>query len=185
MQHEFDPDHPRDRARLLSPTRENLQLGLRARLLELRHSGISTNRLVQRARERRVARGLAPGIRAQETAGLSRGTVPLTLERLDQLADSGVIDLGELLAAGDGLPSRETLAMHITAILSAWRSGKRSSEMLLDALRVAEGIEAGALELVERRRARMLIEVELAEQGRAAKQAADDGRRGARKAVQP
>jgi transcriptional regulator with XRE-family HTH domain len=190
VSHEPDPDHPDDRARIVSPLYSAITLGMRRRSEQLRAAGVSVRRVADRSQRARELAGLSKGTRSQELSGMANGRLEPTLQRLDHVRD--LYDLPEVISLGRGLPSPEDLALYLTAILAGSRG---SSEQLLEALRAAEGIEAGALELVERRRARMALEAEVAaeaEVGRVnQRRAAVEGTRrprrfvATRKAVQP
>ena len=117
------PDHT-DRlstaegVRLLLPLHDRLRDGLRAQLDELRLCGVSQARVATLAGDAMELRGLPRGITPSVLAMLATGARPLTLERVAQIEASGVIDVDDWLAAGDGLPSRAELAMLLRVLLA-------------------------------------------------------------------
>jgi hypothetical protein len=104
-------DDPHERAQLLSPLQSTLRLGLRRELARLKQAGISRAAMVRRKDRARARLGVAGGgtIRRGELVQLSTVVRTMTLGNVDDLERMG-LDIHELLAAGDGRPSRAALA---------------------------------------------------------------------------
>jgi hypothetical protein len=104
-----DPMSPRERARLFSPLQPILRLGLDRELDRLKSAGAMYITLLARKNEIRRAHGLGDGLRDSELGQLRTGKRPISELMLDELVRMG-LDIHEILAAGDGLPSRAELA---------------------------------------------------------------------------
>jgi hypothetical protein len=104
-----DPMTPRERARIFSPLQPILRLGLDRELDRLKAAGVMYKTLLARKNKSRRAHGLGDGLRDSELGQLRTGKRAVSELMLDDLVRMG-LDLHELLAAGDGLPSRAELA---------------------------------------------------------------------------
>jgi hypothetical protein len=109
---------PRERARIFSPLQPILRLGLDRELDRLKSSGIMYITLLARKNEIRRAHGLGDGLRDSELGQLRSGKRPISELMLDDLVRMG-LDVHELLAAGDGLPSRAELARALLLAVDA------------------------------------------------------------------
>ena len=157
-----EPDGPGpsniERIRAFLPLHSQLHAGLVQLLGELKDHGIPQAEIVRRANAELARVGLREGLDARTLAGLKTRRLAITLERLAQLQASRLIDVDDLLAWGDGLPSRSELATVLVVLLAALDAAKLLEQLATDpsvALPVREALRVrpGAVQLHERARA--------------------------------